>query len=288
MSTVAKEDGPRQVEPGDRTKRPAAGPGNEQSRDVAGAAPPADGAGAANSDAIVKPGSDRPVPRLVRRDAWLLEAATGQPGEVIHLGERRWRLVLANTRMSYAIEYAPKSRQRLTRSRQTFLIDGDRAQVHHLSEIAQAYHDADEFGFFPRTSPTPMPPGRELEHAPVNVRVQHDLYTSRHGVELDVGFSDESGWVSGADLSPGSHIRFFFSIDNNGNWLPDPRYIAQLVTDGWDRSSAAAGELARIARRLAKDTPAAPAPDGDSTAEAAAGPARNVSTEVHDTVVLRI
>ncbi|MGH3379441.1 MAG: hypothetical protein ACRDP6_32380 [Actinoallomurus sp.] len=223
----------------------------------------------------------------MRQGAWLLEAATGRPGDVIQLGARRWRLALANTRMSYALEYAPDTRQRLTLGRETFLIDGRRVEARDLYEVAQAYHDADEDGFFRRRDPTPMPPGRELADAPVHVRVHCGLYASRHGIELDVGFSLASGWVSGAELSPGSHLRFFYVL-HHGIWRPDPRYVSQLIQDGWDLSSTQADKLARIARSMAKDAPAAPDPDGDSTADAAVKPARSTSTEVRDTVVLRL
>lgn len=261
---------------------------DEQSSDVADAGLAADGAGSVTPDAMVKPDSDRPIPRLVRQDAWLLEAATGQPGEIIQLGERRWRLALANTRMRYAIEYAPNTRQRLTYGRETFLIDGRRTEVRNLNDIARAYHDADKDGFFPRTNPTPMPPGRELADAPIHVRVHREFYASQHGIELDIGFGYASGWVCGADLFPGSHIRFFFCQDANGIWRNDGRYMTQVITGGWDLSSTSADKLARTIRRLANGAPAAPAPNGGSTADAAAGPARSASTEVRDTVVLRL
>ena len=189
--------------------------------------------------------------------------------------------------MSYAIEYAPNTRQRLSHKCETFLVDGHRAEPRDLNEIAQAYHHADEDGRFPRSSSTPMPPGRELADAPVPVRVHHDLYASMFGVDLDVGFSDKSGWVSGTDLSPTSHLRFFF-VYHNGIWRRDPRYISQMITDGWDLSCANADKFAGLVRRLVKAMPAASASDGDSTADAAVAPARSTSTEVRDTVVLRL
>jgi hypothetical protein len=242
---------------------------------------------ATHPDTTVKPRPDQPIPRLVRQDAWLLEAATGQPGEVIRLGKRRWRLTLANTRMSYAIDYAPNSKQRLTYGREILLVGGRPAEVRNLNDIARAYHDADKDGFFPRTDPTPMPPGRELADAPPNVRVHHDCYASQHSIELDVGFSSASGWVSGATL-PGLHIRFFFCQDHNRIWQSDPRYLTQVIAGGSDISATRAEKLTRMVSRLANGAPAAPAPDGDSTVDAAAGPARRVSTEVRDTVVLRL
>lgn len=224
---------------------------------------------------------------MIRQDAWLLEAAVGEPGEIVRFGERRWRLTLANERMSYSVEYAPNSRQRLAHGREEFLVDGRRAEVKNLNAIAKAYNDANEEGFFPRSEPTAMPPGRELADAPPHVRVLCDIYRRLHGIELDVGFSAASGWVCGADPYPGSHIRFFFCQDSNRVWQPDPRYIAQVIADGWDLSSTRADKLARMLRRMASGAPVAPAPDGGSPADGAAAPAKTTSTQVRDTVVMR-
>lgn len=232
------------------------------------------------------------APKQVRNRADDLGKATGHPPVIEQVRPDRWRVTMANDRVTMTIDYKPTNGRppRWVWASSELYIDGVRQDelTNGFEHFVRVFKDPDEFKN-PHPTPvpldTPLDEVSSLDDLPSMVRKSYLVLADKLGDDAVTVGRSRSYWVLQVVTGDATMRVNLIDTSGHGEWELDHQHPIQLVIGGRDFSDEVEGNIERAMGLIMK--PAHQAAPGNPPVAGPAPAARSNAVETRRQTVIR-